>query len=39
MKEEEKKTKMLIKLEMVSKVQKATLEEVLIIDRQMKEET
>jgi hypothetical protein len=39
MKEEEKKTKMLIKLEMVSKEHKATLEEVLIIERQMKEET
>jgi len=39
MKEEEKKTKMLINQEMASMVQKATLEEVLIIDRQMKEET
>lgn len=34
-----KKTKMLIKLEMLPNLQKATLEEVLIIDRQMKEET
>jgi hypothetical protein len=30
---------MLIKLEMLPNLQKATLEEVLIIDRQMKEET